>query len=465
MRLHLSNLDEIIQKVRNIHAKNYLNESISAYRSGAYRASLITTWIAVCVDIIEKIRELSISEDAAAQKWEQQLDKIQPNDPAAMLAFERDILNVACEELQLISTIEKSHLERLKEDRNICAHPTFSDDGSQFLPPAELALSYIVQAANYLLVHPPVKGKVIVQRLYELINEPSFPEDEEKAFTLLSSENNLGRVKDSGVRNLSIIIIKRIFRDETGITPELMSRLSASLGAIQRLYPDIYDEVVSNKLAGMLSEAADNRLKRIFPFLILRNEIWSKIEHSEKVRIEGLINAMSPEDISKYQLMKLVEINADIRIHIFDKVNNLRCVDQEKVLAAYPSVLFKEKSICLFSESLSFDSAEFRGNQLLLPISSMFNDDDLERVFKGAIENTGSYGINQILNAGKIGDFFYGLYTETKLAPLRHRELWTSFWNEICEKGHQYSSLRERLIEDQYIAPEEEGDDDISIPF
>lgn len=205
--------------------KNYINESVAAYRTGAYRASLITTWIAVCVDIIEKVRELSLSEDPAAKKYEEQLDKIQPNDPSGMLGFVRELLNIACDELQLISTIEKSHLEHLKDDRNICAHPTFSDDGSQFTPPAELALSYIVQAANYLLIHPPVKGKVIVQRLYELINEPSFPEDEEKAYSLLSSENNLGRVKDSGVRNLTIVILKRVFRDQAGISPELLNRL------------------------------------------------------------------------------------------------------------------------------------------------------------------------------------------------------------------------------------------------
>ncbi|PCM46096.1 hypothetical protein [Marinobacter sp. ANT_B65] len=466
MRLHLSNLDELIQNVRNVHAKNYLNESIAAYRTGAYRASLITTWIAVCVDIIEKIRELSLSEDPAAKKWEQQLDKIQPNDPRAMLDFERDLLNIACDELQLISTIEKSHLERLKDDRNICAHPTFSDDGSQFSPPAELALAYIVQSANYLLVHPPVKGKVIVQRLYELINEPSFPEDEEKAFTLLSSENNLGRVKDSGVRNLAILILKRIFRDETGVSQELLNRLSASLSAIQRLYPEIYAEVVSNKLVGMLSEANDTRLKRIFPFLSLRNELWSKVEHAERVRIEGLINAMSPEEISKYQVTRLVDINADIRNQVFEKIDRLNNVEKAKVIAGYPSVFFKDRSILLFSESLSFDSAEFRGNQLLLPISSTFNDKDLENVFNGAIDNTGSYGINQVLNAGAIGAFFSGLYTETKAAPLSHRELWKNFWEKISEKGFSYKALREKLTEDQYIDPEVENEeDDDDIPF
>ncbi|MFB2705927.1 hypothetical protein [Marinobacter shengliensis] len=459
-------MDELIQNVRNVHAKNYLNESIAAYRTGAYRASLIATWIAVCVDIIEKIRELSLSEDPAAKKWEQQLDKIQPNDPRAMLDFERDLLNIACDDLQLISTIEKSHLERLKDDRNICAHPTFSDDGSQFSPPAELALAYIVQSANYLLVHPPVKGKVIVQRLYELINEPSFPEDEEKAFTLLSSENNLGRVKDSGVRNLAILIFKRIFRDETGVSQELLNRLSASLSAIQRLYPEIYDEVVSNKLVGMLSEANDTRLKRIFPFLSLRNELWSKVEHAERVRIEGLINAMSPEEISKYQVTRLVEINAEIRSQIFQKIDRLNDVEKAKVIATFPSVFFKDRSIHLFSESLSFDSAEFRGNQLILPISSTFNDKDLESVFNGAIENTGSYGINQVLNAGAIGAFFSGLYTETKAAPLNHQALWKGFWKKISDKGFSYKALREKLTDDHYIVPEVENEeDDDDIPF
>lgn len=461
MKLHLSNLDELVLKVRNIHAKNYLNESIAAYRAGAYRASLITTWIAVCVDVIEKIKELSLSEDATAKRLEERLDTIDPNDANSMLSFEKDILKFACDELQLISTIEKSHLERLKNDRNVCAHPTFSDDGSQFTPPAELTLSYIIQAANYLLIHPPVKGKVIVQRIYELINEPSFPENEEKAFTLLSSENNLGRVKDSGVRNLTIILLKRLFRDETGLSPELLNRLSAALSAIARLYPEIYNEVITNKLGNMLSEANDSLLKRIFLFLKLQNELWTKVQHPERVRIEGLISSMNHNEMSKYQVTMLAEINPDIRHLVMAKINCLNDSEKTHLIEAYPSIIFKDQAIELFSQSLTFDSAEHRGNKLLLPISTNFSDDDLERVFQGSLENTGAYGHNQILNAGSIGAFFSGLYTETKEAPLDHRSLWRGFWERIGEEGFSYHSLEEKLLEDQYIEPipQEEEDD------
>jgi hypothetical protein len=433
LKLHLSNLDEILQQVRNIHSKNYLNEAIASYRVGAYRASLITTWIAVCVDIIEKVRELSLAEDPAAKKIEERLDSIDPNDPSSMLSFERDLLDIACEELQLISSIEKSHLERLKNDRNVCAHPTFSEDGNQFSPQAELSLSYIAQAANYLLVHPPVKGKVVIQRLFELINEPSFPADEEKAFTLLSSENNLGRVRESSVRNLSIILLKRIFRDETGLSSELLFQITAALGAISRLYPNTYQVVIMSKLGPMLSEATDKQLKRVFLFLTARNDLWSKIDEADKIRIDGLIETMNVEDLVKYRLGLLAEINFDIQEKFVSVANDLDTKDRSDLMSGLPTKTLKQQAIDLFSDARSFDSAEYIGINIVLPLSKSFNENDLERIFSGSIENTGSHGINQIINAGSIGYFFSQLYAETKEAQVNHQKIWKGFHQRLSK--------------------------------
>ena len=454
----------MLQQVRNNHSKNYLNEAIASYRTGAYRASLITTWVAVCVDIIEKVRELSLAEDPAAKEIEQRLDNIDPNDPNSMLAFERDLLDIACDELQLISTIEKSHLEHLKNDRNVCAHPTFSEDGNQFSPQAELSLSYIVQAANYLLVHPPVKGKVVIQRLFELINEPSFPVDEEKAFTLLSSENNLGRVRESSVRNLSIILLKRVFRDEAGLSSELLYQITASLGAISRLYPETYQNVIESKLGPMLSEATDVQLKRVFPFLISRNDVWNKIDGADKVRIDGLIDSMSVDDLVKYKLGTLAEINFVIREKLLSVTDDLGSVDKSKLMSGLPTVILKRQAIELFSDSRSFDSAEYRGINIILPLSEKLDEHDLKSIFSGAIENKGSHGINQILNAGSIGGFFSQLYAETKGAQINHGEIWKEFHDQLNEINKSYQGLVDLMIEDGLlVAPVIEDDDDI--PF
>jgi len=464
LKLHLSNLDEMLQQVRNNHSKNYLNEAIASYRTGAYRASLITTWIAVCVDIIEKIRELSLAEDPVAKQIEQRLDNIVPNDPASMLAFERDLLDLACDELQLISTIEKSHLERLKNDRNVCAHPTFSEDGNQFSPQAELSLSYIVQAANYLLVHPPVKGKVVIQRLFELINEPSFPVDEEKAFTLLSSENNLGRVRESSVRNLSVILLKRVFRDETRLPIKLLYQITASLGAISRLYPKIYQNVIESKLGPMLSEATDGQLKRVFPFLISRNDVWNKIDGADKVRIDGLIDSMSVDDLVKFRLSRLAEINIVIREKLIYIADNLGSHDKSELMSGLPTIILKRQAIELFSDSKSFDSAEYRGVNIILPLSGKLDEDDLQSIFSGSIENKGSHGINQILNAGSIGYFFSQLYTETKSAQINHERIWKEFHGQLNKINKSYQSLAGLMIEDgSLVAKDVEDDDDI--PF
>jgi hypothetical protein len=460
LKLHLTNLDELLQQVRNIHAKNYINESIASYRTGAYRASLITTWIAVCVDIIEKIKELSLNGDLAAKRIEERLNNIKPSEPNEMISFERDILKIACEQLQLISTIEKTHLERLKEDRNICAHPTFSDDGSQFTPPAELALAYIIQASNHLLIHQPVKGKVIIERVFQLINEPSFPEEDEKAYLLLSSENNLGRVRDSGVRNLIIIIFKRLFLDDARISQGLLNRLSASLGAIARLYPEINKEATSNKLGPMLSGTNDEKFKRLFPLLRLRPELWSKIDKPERIRIEGLIQSMAHNEITKYQLTKISEANQTIRGIVLKQICKYEKIEQIDILSAYPCLFLKDMIIDLFSKAESFNSAELIGNKLILPLCEKFTDSDMRSIFTGSLNNTSHNKINQILNAGGIGIVFSSLYTQTKSAQLSHQTLWTDFWHEITQRGFHYDSLYDLLVEDIYIQQEESESND-----
>jgi len=467
LKLHLTDLDELVQKVRNAHPKNYLNEAITAYRSGAYRAALITTWVAVCVDIIEKIRELSSAGDGAAKALEDRLNKISPSDPSAMLSFEKELLEIACNQLEFISVIERSHLERLKEDRNVCAHPTFSVDGSQFSPLAETALSYIVQAANYLLIHAPVKGKVVVERLFELINESSFPESDEKAFVVLSSDNNLGRVRSSSVRNLVIVLLKRLFRDDNGLSPNLLNRIASALGAIDRLYPDTYHEVIESKLSQMLAEATDKQLKRAIPFLVRRTPEWKKIEQAVAVRIEGLVRAMTADELISYKVVHLAERIPDVNASLQERILSLSSNEKEKLLSAEASEILKPHAIALFVDSLSFDSAEYRGKNLILPLSKYFNSAEVVKILDGACENTGAHGYNQILPAGSIESFFVQFYSSTKEYDPEYKKTWVGFREKIQERNINYESLDIEMANDGLIEPRESEDEEWpeDIPF
>lgn len=450
MVLHLSDLDELCQKVRNIHSKKYLEEAIASYRTGAYRAAIITTWVGVCVDIIEKIRELSLSGDHLAKNIEDRLKNIQPDKINEMLAFEREIIDIAYSQLELISIIEKTHLERLREDRNLCAHPTFSIDGVQFNPLPELTRSYIVHAANYLLINPPVKGKFIVDRLFELVNEESFPEDDEKAYLILSSDIYLGKVKESSIRNFTIILFKRLFKDEEGIGYQQLNRISAALGVIERINPKTYNEIINSTLNKLLAETNDKQLKRIFPFLLKRKNVWSKIHKGIITRIEELISVMNVEELSNYRVLQLASINSSIEkavISIIEKYDSNKIYNLIKIS---PSLLLKKHAIDKFINSSSFNSAYKNGIELIIPHAGFFNDCDLEIILNGILANQ-SYNINQILNASHIDDVFAELYKKTKEHVSNHGFQWKSFYDNIKAFGNSYPNLKELLTSDKLI--------------
>src|SRR5260370_18818335 len=87
----LADLDELLLRCRAHESKAFLAEVVACYRAGAYRSAVISTWIAVVFDLIGKFKEVALTGDAAA------------------LRFERNILQQAREQFQLISFIEEEY--------------------------------------------------------------------------------------------------------------------------------------------------------------------------------------------------------------------------------------------------------------------------------------------------------------------------------------------------------------------
>lgn len=404
--------------------------------------------------------------DGLARKINERLSKIEPNNFTAMMNFEREILQYACDELQLISHIEKNHLERLKDDRNVCAHPTFSTDGHQFSPNAELTLSYIVQAANYLLSQRPVKGKVVIEKTYNLIKQDSFPNDEDTAFLLLSSENQLGRAKISSIRNLCIILLKRLFLEKEKINESLFDKIMSALGAISRIHPEVYNETLKEKLNILLNDTEDQELKRAFPFLARQHESWNKVDESVKVRLDELIMSMPKNEVIFYRITSLSEKNYRIRQKYLEKVRLLNEESIISLLSSNSSWVNKDIAINLFSKSGSYDDSEVIGNKILIPLSKHFATEDLKNILDASLANTGLYGRNQILYAGSIDHFFSGLYEETKNHIPDHRLIWKNFWSSIEKKGDIiYDQLYEAMEQDGLVKPTQKPEEDFDIPF
>lgn len=75
--MSIVDLDQLQNQCRSERAKHLIREGIDSYRVGAYRASIIVTWIAVVYDIIDKLREIALTGDCQAKKKVEDFDEIQ----------------------------------------------------------------------------------------------------------------------------------------------------------------------------------------------------------------------------------------------------------------------------------------------------------------------------------------------------------------------------------------------------
>ncbi|WP_202802036.1 hypothetical protein, partial [Bradyrhizobium liaoningense] len=224
--MSLGDLDELVLSCRNEEGREYIAEAVACYKAEAYRACIVSTWIAVVYDLLAKVRELALSGDQAAQVIVDDLGKWQPGisrgDQSAIkssLELERTIANVANDQFGFFEGMQLVDLERLHSDRNRCAHPTYQGTEQPYAPSAELARTHLVHAVRHVLSQAPVQGKAAAEQVIRLVESSFFPIDVEKAKVQLKSAG-LDRARDSLVR---AIVDKLVFGYLEG-TPTLKGR-------------------------------------------------------------------------------------------------------------------------------------------------------------------------------------------------------------------------------------------------
>lgn len=458
--MHLTDLDELTQRIRNTYVKEYVTEALTAYRAGAYRAAIATIWVAVCIDIIEKIRELSLAGDAQAKTLEAELDGITMDNIQAMQRFEGKLIEVASKNLQFISHFEDLQLERIKQDRNFCVHPTFQSDGKHITISPEVARNHLVNACNALFIHAPTKGKVFIEEIYNRITEPSFPSDAEKVHIILSSDHFLGRARPSLIRNLAIVLLKRLFIDPQKIEISLIAKIVASLKSIGRISHEDYTSAMQDCLCRFLVSANELQFKRIFPFLKENPDCWGVLDTTTRIKAEEAVQTFDANNFVKYQLPQVAECIGGLRSPIHDKLCSFEVADQISVIGSSPTPVFKDKAIELFVSSASFNSAYDRGQNLLLPNADFFNEKDIKSILNGSLENREYANINQIMHAGGIDSVFSELFVKTKNNIRHSKEIWVEFWHKCIEKSYLLPALQEALVSHHFVAlsPDDKSD-------
>jgi hypothetical protein len=142
-------------------------EAWRCYNAGATRACIAATWTAVTADIITKLVRMADDGDNQAVPFRAALTSAQDNGlnkdgVRAMQDIEAPLLTRAAE-VELIDAIGIRELERVREDRNLCVHPSLRTLDTVYQPRPEAARAHLAIALTTLFIHPPTQGRRLLE--------------------------------------------------------------------------------------------------------------------------------------------------------------------------------------------------------------------------------------------------------------------------------------------------------------
>jgi len=301
----LSDLDALVLRCGNPKARSYLAEAVTCLKAGAFRASIVVTWVAVVHDLLSKFEQLSLAGDKNAQKQVDEFHRIvATNDVKGSLDFERTVLDVACKDFEFFGALALVDLTRLREDRHRCAHPSMLDADTDYQPAPEQARCHVVNAVTHLLEHGPAQGKAAMERLMAGLEQSYFPRSVDEMVVHLE-HGPLGRPRASLVRNYVVVLLKRYFEEAPVPVAQLLEelrlqaarekrerRILRTLQAVVRLHRVYALGALQEKLDGLVAQATDGRLGALLVLVCEVADAWHSLSQAQRNRAERFVRAM-----------------------------------------------------------------------------------------------------------------------------------------------------------------------------
>lgn len=296
----LLDLDELPMACRSHRAAEHVEEAVLCYRAGAYRQAIVATWIAVVYDYIDKLRDLDRTGDANAKQHLAAFQKAhETHNVASALKLERNLLEVAQKEFELLSELDRVDLERLMEDRHRCAHPSLDSDEEPFIATAELARLHLRNAVDHMLSRPPVQGKAGFARIARDIDSPYFPEDVEEARARLD-EGPLGAARESLVRQVVRKLVDELLIEEREASER--GRRFAALRALLLMEPGAVENLLGEELERTTANLDHTHWGRVLRFVERIPVAWELLPDTDRDVTRRFVEAYAPSPYTDHEL-------------------------------------------------------------------------------------------------------------------------------------------------------------------
>lgn len=284
--MSLRDLEQIQHDVIDVRSRTLLAEVVRCYEGGAYRAALVSLWIAVVADLTSKIRHLAESGDGEAGNVIDGLDTALSDQTVRKVQeYERNILDTAEQRLGILLPRERLELERLNEDRNLCAHPGYVDEAELFLPDAEVVRAHLVAANRAVFSQRPLAGKRLLATLEAEVEGESWPSDGEYFL-----DRFFRPARDSVKANMAKVLIKHSVRPPDGRNRVARRSRNAAV-VIANDSPTLFEESLRSVLHSWEASGSlgDSELVRAVGAYGSESVFWSVLPGTGKSRLTALL--------------------------------------------------------------------------------------------------------------------------------------------------------------------------------
>lgn len=291
----LTDLDALILTVRNPLSRSYIDEAVRAYRAGSYKAAIVAIWVAVSFDIIGKIRELADDNDPAASAFVTAFDNnVTANNVTKLLEIEGNLLEEAELRFFFLDSVSRRHFERLKQDRNLCAHPAFNAEGSLFMPEPELVRLYIVEAVRNLLSQRPVQGKTIITMFDRDFKGTTFPQRAEQIPRFVENRY-LANTRRVVLASFAQVLAKALLKAAPAGWELKLALLPYALQAVKQHDAEIWTATVLPNLITLVESADDAHLPNAFQLLSAFPDLLAALPEPAFARLRASIENLEPD--------------------------------------------------------------------------------------------------------------------------------------------------------------------------
>jgi hypothetical protein len=448
-------LDVLLTRIRNPRSKVYFLDAVKAYKAGALRGALTSAWVAIVYDLIAKYRALSALGDAAATAFLLSWDNATTaGDVSRLLTLERTIIEDATVNTQVVNRIARTQLDRLREDRHLCAHPAFSAEADLFEPSAELVRLHLVNSVDLVLSQEPLQGRAISELFDVDVQSLGFPTIHDRIVDYVE-QRYLSRVRAQNVRNFGTVLAKSLLKGVPATWESHQQKIISSLIAIRERTPDAWPEL-SGAIVLLIDNLSPADRPRAIAFLASFHDFWPRLQHPTQTALQATVDNARNAPVLDQRVL------SGVSFPMFSEplVALIANMSREQLLESVvylPRAQLWPRVLSEYRGSAGWRRSELNFRELIQPFANNLSGQQIGQVLDAVIDNYQNW------NAGDTSVLLAALLRDISIDNLPPSEVRDRFYRDLhgVRRIGVYDAAINALQSDGWRPPEiQELDED-----